>query len=242
MINNEYLHIGGSMDLWLDDFFLGFSFPLSLITFALMFALMRDPQNGVIHLLQEASFWIVTLGVIVFFVFIILNILAAEIVMATILLADVLLIFYLFKRDSQDLEQSQFLTSGLTFLTFTGVTGILLLLWHLLPNGKAEEQNLLLQIHAYLSLYGWNLSGLTIIVRYDEFPLRLHDTELILLHWLTIALLAPLGSLYPTFALVALPAFVLLLTFIFFVRGQTHIAARRQDFSPISIPFWQRAK
>jgi hypothetical protein len=128
----------------------------------------------------------------------------------------------------------------LAFLTFTGVTGILLLFWQLLPSGKEEGQNLLLQVHAYLSLYGWNLSGLTVIIRYDEFPLRLHDTEIILLHWVTIVLLAPLGSIYPVFALLALPTFVLLLTLIFFFKGQTHIAARRNGFPQTSIPFWPK--
>jgi hypothetical protein len=241
MLDNQYLHLGsGSLYLLLDDFFLGFSFPLSLITFAVIFALMKDTRDRGAHLLREASFWIVTLGVIVFFIFIILDMLAAEIAIAAVLLADVLLIFYLFRRDSEDLVQSEFLTSGLAFLTFTGFTGILLLLWQLLPSGKEEGQNLLLQVHAYLSLYGWNLSGLTVIIRYDEFPLRLHDTEIILLHWVTIVLLAPLGSIYPVFALLALPTFVLLLTLIFFFKGQTHIAARRHGFPQTSIPFWPK--
>jgi hypothetical protein len=241
MLNNQYLHLFDFLNLLLDDFFLGFSFPLSLMTFAVMFALMKEPDNRRIRLWREASFWIVTLGVIIFFVFIILGIFAAELLLSCILLGDVLLIFYLFRRDSEDLEQDEFLTSGMAFLTFTGVTGILILLWSkYVPQNQASGWDLLFQIHAYLSLYGWNLSGLSVVIRHDKFPLRLHDAEIILLHWVTIALLAPLGSLYPAFAVLALPAFVLLLALIFFGRGQAHVAARKRSLALISTPFWRK--
>jgi hypothetical protein len=240
MLNNQYLHIFNFLNLLLDDFFLGFSFPLSLMTFAVMFALMNENPSGSNHLLREASFWVVTLGVIIFFVFIILGISAGEVVIAAILLSDVLLIFYLFKRDSGDLEQDEFLTSGMAFLTFTGVTGISILLWGLFPSqNKAPGWNLLLQIHAYLALYGWNLSGLAIVMRHNEFPLRLHDLEIILLHWVTITLLAPLGNIYPAFALLALPAFVTLLALILFSPGQAHVAVRKRALPIISASFWR---
>ena len=56
-------------------------------------------------------------------------------------------------------------------------------------------------------------------MRYNEFPLQLHDLEIILMHWLVVSLLAPLGSLYPVFSAVALPAFAVLIGLILFSRG-----------------------
>jgi len=243
MLNNQYLHVFDFLNLLLDDFFLGFSFPFSLLTFAVMFALMREAKNRAIRALEEASFWIVTVGVVVFFVFIILSITAVEIAISLILLADVLLLFYLFRDNSRDLEQDQFLTSGMVFLTFTGVTGILILLWGLTtPQIRSTGWNLLFQVHAYLALYGWNLSGLAVVIRFEEFPLRLHDVDIILLHWVTIALLAPLGSLYPVFALMALPAFVALVWMFLFSAGHAHVATRKPDRSPFSTSFWRAAE
>lgn len=241
MLNNDYLHLFDVLNLLLDDFFLGFSFPLSLMTFAVMFSLMDEAENRRIRLLRESSFWSVTVGVIVFFVFIILGVFSAEILLSLFLLGDVILIFALFQRDSADLEEDQYLTSGMVFLIFTGVTGILILPWskYISPQ-QAPGVDLLFQIHAYLSLYGWNLSGLTVVIRHDEFPLRLHDLEIILLHWMTIALLAPLGSIYPVFSLLALPAFAILLGLVFFGTGHAHVASRKVLLPRIPTRFWHK--
>jgi hypothetical protein len=211
MLNNQYLHLLNLPLLLLDDFFLGFSFPISLVTFGVIFSLIDEKPRGVTWLLREASFWIVTVGVIIFFVFIILGVMAGELVSAVVLLVDVLLIFYLFRTDLKSLDEpGEFLVSGMVFLILTGVTGLLLVLWGILTPNDPKGQELLLQTHAYLSLYGWNLSGLTVLIHYREFPLHLNELEVILLHWVTVALLAPLGSLYPIFAVAAIPAFALL--------------------------------
>ena len=98
----------------------------------------------------------------------------------------------------------------MTFLILTGVTGVLLVLWLILAPNDPKGCELLLQTHAYLSLYGWNFAGLTVLIHYREFPLHLNKVEIILLHWITVTLLAPLGSLYPIFAFAAIPAFALL--------------------------------
>ena len=114
MIDNQYLHLLNLSYLILDDFFLGFSFPISLATFAVMFSIAPDDPRSLISALREASFWIITIGVIVFFVFIILGILVAEIVIAAVLLLDVLLIYYLFRLDLRDRgEPAELLTSGM---------------------------------------------------------------------------------------------------------------------------------
>jgi hypothetical protein len=211
MLDNQYLHFLNLPLLLLDDFFLGFSFPISLVTFGVMFSLINEKPQGVTWLLREASFWIVTVGVIVFFVFIVLGIIAGELICAVVLLLDVLLIFYLFRTDLKSLDEpGEFLVSGMVFLILTGVTGLLLVLWNILTPYDPKGRELLLQTHAYLSLYGWNLSGLTVLIHYREFPLHLNKLEIVLLHWITVVLLAPLGSLYPIFAVAAIPAFALL--------------------------------
>jgi hypothetical protein len=136
---------------------------------------------------------------------------AAELVSAIVLLLDSLLIFYLFRTDLKSLDEpGEFLVSGMIFLILTGVTGLLLVLWGVLTPNDPKGRELLLQTHAYLSLYGWNLAGLTVLIHYREFPLHLNRLEIVLLHWVTVALLAPLGSLYPIFAVAAIPAFTLL--------------------------------
>jgi hypothetical protein len=211
MLDNQYLHFLNLPLLLLDDFFLGFSFPISLVTFGVMFSLINEKLGGLTWLLREASFWIVTVGVIIFFVFIVLGIVTAEVICAVVLLLDAILIFYLFRTDLKSLDEpGEFLVSGMVFLILTGVTGLLLVLWSILTPNDPKGQELLLQTHAYLSLYGWNLSGLTVLIHYQEFPLHLNKLEIILLHWITVALLAPLGSLYPIFAVAAIPAFALL--------------------------------
>ena len=227
MINNQYLHIFHQPALILDDFFLGFSFPISLLTFSVMFSLAKEKDNRRIRILREVSFWIINLGVIIFFVFIIFQVMAMQVVVAMLLFTDVLLVYFLFKHDSRQMEQENFLISGILFLVFTSITGILITLVETYrPMQDPHAWALLMQIHAYLSLYGWNLSGLTVIMRYNEFPLQLHDLETILMHWLVVSLLAPLGTLYPVFAVVALPVFAILIGLILFSRGHHQFAYR----------------
>ena len=153
-----------------------------------------------------------------------------QVVVAMILFGDVLLVFFLFRYDSRQIEQENFLVSGILFLVFTSITGVLITLAETyLPIQDPHAWALLLQIHAYLSLYGWNLSGLTVIIRYNEFPLHLHDLEINLLHWLVVTLLAPLGSLYPVFAVIALPAFGTLIGVILFSPGDRQFPHHRKN-------------
>lgn len=222
MLNNQFLHIFFQPSLVLDDFFLGFSFPISLMTFSVMFSLAKQDDEKHIRVLREVSFWIINLGVIIFFIFIILQVVALQVVMAMLLFIDVLIVFFLFRYDSRKIEQENFLFSGILFLVVTSITGIMITLAETYMS--VQEPNawaLLLNIHAYLALYGWNLSGLTVIIRYNEFPLKLHDLGIILMHWLVVACLAPLGSLFPVFAVVALPAFGVLIWLILF-SGNHH--------------------
>jgi hypothetical protein len=217
IFDNLYFHLLKLPLLLLDDFFLGYSFPLSLITFSIIFSLTRGDTRKWVQVARESSFWIVTVGVIIFFVIILLGLVVAEIAISTLLLLDVVLIFYLFRLDLADRrEPGGFLTSGMLFLVLTGITGVLLVLWGVVSPGDSRGWELLLQTHAYLSLYGWNLAGFTVIVHQHDFPLRLNDLVIILLHWVTIILLAPMGSFHLIFALVAIPAFITLTGLILF--------------------------
>jgi hypothetical protein len=224
MLNNQYLHIINQPSLVLNDFFLGFSFPISLLTFSVMFSLIKENDEKRFRVLREVSFWVINLGVIIFFIFIIFQVFALQVVVAMLLFGDVLLVFYLFKYDSRKIDQENYLVSGILFLVATSITGILLTLGKpSMPDQEPQVWALLLKIHAFLALYGWNLSGLTVIIRYNEFPLQLNALGIILMHWLVVSLLAPLGSLYPVFAMVALPAFGVLIWLILFSRGALKI-------------------
>jgi hypothetical protein len=211
MIDTQYVHLLNDPYLILDDFFLGFSFPISLATFAVMFSITQDTHRPLLPILGVASFWIVTVGVIVFFVLIILAILIAEFITSAVLLLDVLLLYYLFRVGTWgQAEETRFLTSGMVFLITTGITGVLLVLWSALAPNDIQGHSFLLQTHAYLSLYGWNLVGLTAIIHLIDFPKKLNRMSIVLLHWVTVALLAPLGSEFPVLAIIAIALFVLL--------------------------------
>jgi hypothetical protein len=231
MLENNYLHLLHLSRLLLDDFFLGFSFPLSLVSFSVMFSLDSDERRLWVRIARDSSFWIVTVGVIVFFVFIIAGIMPLEFVAAIALLLDVLLIFYLFKLDLRRIgEPEEFLISGMLLLVLTGVTGVMLVLWLAFGYTDNSDWSLLLQTHAYLSLYGWNLSGLVVMIHYYEFPLRLHSLEVIALHWVTVVVLAPAATEYAVMALLAIPMFAILIAIALFTPGDTHSLHKREVF------------
>jgi hypothetical protein len=158
-----------------------------------------------------------------------LDSLLLEFLAASILLLDVLLIFYLFRLDLQSLgEPEEFLISGMLFLVLTGVTGLVLVLWNAFRPNDETGWDLLLQTHAYLSLYGWNLAGLTVMIHYYEFPLRLHGLDVILLHWITVVLVAPAADRFPVLATVSIPMFAILIGLMLFTPGDTHDFRQRQ--------------
>ncbi len=74
---------------------------------------------------------------------------------------------------------------------------------------------LLLSCHSYLSLYGWSMSGLLILMGWNDFPLKLNSWWVISFHWLVIAILAPLGETNLVLAVVATVCFCLFLHFFF---------------------------
>ena len=216
--NNEYLGLGHYRKLTLDVFFLGYSFPVSLLTFSLMFSFMKAEGPGRQPLLHQAAFWVVNAGVIVFFAFIVLEMVALEIAAALTLFAAVCAIYYLFLKGAPALQQTTFLLSGMTFLLLTGLTGVFYLLHYPYP-GLEPYLGPLLALHAMLSLYGWNLSGLIIVIRRDDFPIRLSSAAALLVHWNLVLVLMPLGKLDPLLGLLAVAVCAVFLRLVLFSPG-----------------------
>jgi hypothetical protein len=219
ILNSVYTNWFTIEKLKLDTFFLGFSFPLSLISMSVIFALMKEEKIFVISSLKESAFWTINLGVIVFFLFILAEVYVPQVVISVTLFLTVALILYLYYTEGIELQQKAFLTSGILFLMFTSITGILyifLAFSHYTP----EIALPLLRLHAFTALYGWNLSGLAVISRHGDFPIKLHSQNVIVMHWVTVALLCPLGYFYPMISLVAIAAYGWLLHKILFNHGR----------------------
>jgi hypothetical protein len=219
ILNSVYLQWVIIEKLKLDTFFLGFSFPLSLISMSVIFSLMKKEALRLTSLLKEAAFWIINIGVIVFFLFILANMVASQVAIALILFATVALIFYLYWYEGMPLQQKAFLSSGILFLLVTSITGIAYIVLSFTSYYTPAHSVPLLRLHAFTALYGWNLSGLAVISRHNDFPLKLHSRPVIFLHWLTVLILCPLGYFMPFFAVLAVGAYAALLVRLFFNRG-----------------------
>ena len=221
ILNNEYLKLIYMPKLQLDTFFLGFSFPLSLITFSLIFSFMEKSSKSSDSVTKEAGFWLVNLGVIIFFVFIIFELLRPQIVVTLILFITVMVIFNLFYRLGKNMQQKHFLVSGMGFLVVTAVSGILYILLHFSSDYTPAGYKWLLYFHSFASLYGWNLCGLAVICRYNDFPVRLHSLPVIALHWITVLIFAPLGKSHLPFAVLALIGYAAILFFLLFSKRES---------------------
>jgi len=216
ILNNEYLKWVYMEKLTLNTFFLGFSFPLSLITLSLVFSMLQKVEISSRKMLMEISFWTITLGVIIFFIFILFEKFIPQIFVTVALFMAVVLVFYLYSAFAEKIQQKLFLTSGIGFLIFTAVTGIAYIFLQMSEGYDHEKTKWLLHIHVFSSLYGWNLCGLSIICRFDDFPIKLHSPTVIFIHWLTAIVLAPLGVFYGWFALLAIAGYAFITTTLFF--------------------------
>jgi hypothetical protein len=219
MINSAYLPVIHMPKLQLNVFFLGFSFPVSLITLSVMFSLMKEDVARRIRIMKDICFWTINTGVIVFFLFILFELMIPQVIISLLLSAAVILAFYLFIKLGKPEQQKNFLLSGMTFLLATAVTGIAYIFFMYLPSYDSHDMKWLLKLHAYVSLYGWNLSGLAVIIRYKSFPIRLNSSRVIVLHWATVILAAPLGNYFPVFSILAVLGYVVILFLFFFSKG-----------------------
>ncbi len=227
--NNEYLKLVSIPKLELDVFFLGYSFPVSLITLSVIFSYLDQTEGSVTRLLREIAFWTINLGVIIFFVFILLEQLPSQMVVTAILFAAVVMTFFLYYRLGERIQQKNFLSSGVCFLMVTAITGMAYIMAEALPGYGHEKYLWLMKLHAFASLYGWNLCGLAVICRYDDFPIRLHSSGVIALHWISALVLAPAGIYYRSAAVAALAAFFILLYLILFAGKTSDQTSRRPE-------------
>jgi len=223
IMNTEYLKLVSFKTLTLDTFFLGFSFPISLITMSVIFSFMRSDVSRLTLRLKNMGFWNVNLGVIIFFLFIMFEKLIPQLVVTTILFFSVVLIYFMYRDLGVRVQQKSFLTSGMFFLWYTAITGIVYIALEFSPSYDHDHLKYLLRMHSFASLYGWNLSGLAVICRKDHFPIRLHSQAVIAVHWATAILLAPLGTYYAVFAILALLTYGYILYMIMFSQGSENL-------------------
>lgn len=224
IINSEYTHWFTLDKLTLDTFFLGFSFPVSLISMSVIFSLMKSHSPQPTKFLKEISFWMINLGVIVFFLFILANWFLPQVFIASSLFLTVVLILYLYWQQGIRLQQKSFLTSGILFLVITSISGILYILLAFSDFYRPENSLPLLRTHAFTALYGWNLSGLAVISRHGDFPIKLHSQNVLILHWVTVVVLCPLGYFFPLPAIAAVICYGSLLYILLFNDGQVDSA------------------
>lgn len=219
MINTVYYPVIVIPKLKLDVFFLGFSFPVSLITMSVMFSLMKNDIPVKEKIFKEISFWTVNLGVITFFLFILFEKMIPQVIVTLMLTSAVILMFVLFIRLGKKEQQKNFLLSGMLFLLATAVTGIAYIFVVFSPAYDSAQFKWLLKLHAFVSLYGWNLSGLAVIIRLNSFPIKLNSYLVIGLHWTTVAVLAPLGNSLRIFSVLTILCYAAILYVILFSRG-----------------------
>ncbi|MDA3834386.1 MAG: hypothetical protein PF495_13460 [Spirochaetales bacterium] len=230
ILNNIFLHIVHLEKLTLDTFFLGFSFPLSLISMSVIFSLMHEKMtfnqdstgpniDQLIMLLKHSCFWVINLGVIIFFLFILFEMNLYQVMVTSILFCSVSLVLGLYWNLGGNIQQKHFLTSGILFLVGTAITGIIYIALTFSPEYGPDKYKFLLRIHAFLALYGWNLSGLAVLLRKEDFPIKLHSGKLVLFHWLTVLILCPLGVNNRFFAIAAVVSSIIILYFFMFSKG-----------------------
>ncbi|MCF8092903.1 MAG: hypothetical protein K9K40_10655 [Desulfotignum sp.] len=221
ILNNEYFHWVYMEKLVLNTFFLGFSFPLSLITLSLVFSMLKNIEGSGYKVFMELCFWTITLGVIIFFVFILLERFIPQIFVTSALFFAVVVVFCLYYTFAKSMQQKMFLTSGIGFLIVTAITGIAYIFFQMSEGYDPQKTKWLLHLHVFASLYGWNLCGLAVICRFNDFPIQLHSSTVIFIHWLTAIVLAPLGVFYGWFAILAIIGYSFITLVLFFSGNHT---------------------
>ena len=164
-------------------------------------------------------FWFITLGVVVFFVFILKSMAIAKFAIATALFVVVALMLVFFLCYGRPVQQKHFLLSGMFFLLFTGITGVLYIVLAHFPKPFVAWGRLLLHSHSYLALYGWSLSGMLVLIRWNDFPLRVNSLWIIIMHWIALGIMAPLGKTSLIAAVITISLYLYFLS-LFFQRDR----------------------
>ncbi len=216
IINNQYTHWIYMEKLNLNTFFLGYSFPLSLVTLSLIFGMLKKIEGRERKGIMEVCFWTITLGVIIFFCFILFEQFIFQVFVTAALFTAVVMVLLLYYTFADRIQQKLFLTSGIGFLIATAVTGIAYISLHMQDSYDPMQTKWLLHVHVFASLYGWNLCGLSVICRFDDFPIKLRSPTVIVTHWITALVLAPLGVFYGWAAILAILGYAYITITLFF--------------------------
>jgi hypothetical protein len=220
IINEEFVTFVNLEMVQLNTFFLGFSFPISLITMSVMFSFMQQRKTDKPNLAGQYSFWAINMGVIIFFIFILFDLALPQVFISSALFFSVILIFVLFYKQAHKKQQKSFLSSGMFFLMITAISGIFYIYYKYYLDYNYEIGRIIIRTHAFTALYGWNLSGLAIICRYFDFPIRLHSRRVIVLHWITVLVLAPVGYYFLPIALLAIIIYAIILYYVLLSDGE----------------------
>ncbi|WP_244403765.1 hypothetical protein [Flexistipes sinusarabici] len=232
VLNHQYIHMLPFRKLTLNTFFLGFSFPVSLITLSVMFSMMHRARNLFKKRMKVLCFWTITLGVIIFFGFILFESLILELIISIILFIAVGTVLYLYVFLGIKEQRKSFLTSGIIFLLLTAVTGILYIALYFFLGSGSKEGEIVLNLHRIISLYGWNMSGLAVISRFHNFPIKLHSGYVIILHWIIVCIFIPIGYYNVSFAIISIAAFFIFLLLLFFSKGSEVMPSTRIEVVP----------
>lgn len=215
ILNEVWLKLFYFEKLTLNLFFLGFSFPVSLITMSIIFGIIEEKGTAFIYVVEHIFFWLICAGVIIFFLFIIFQNFTGEVVISTLLFATVLLLFFFFFKYGTRIQQKHFLVSGMYFLLISAFTGIIYIVLSRFSFYELYGR-VVLRMHAFYSLYGWNLTGMMVIIRWNDFPISLNTGKAIYYHWFIILLLAPIAKFYSPAIIPAIASYIIFLLFFFF--------------------------
>ncbi|MCX7679672.1 MAG: hypothetical protein N2316_10695 [Spirochaetes bacterium] len=201
-----------------DIFFLGFSFPVSLMVMSVLFANMKDVEGIVELLIRNFIFWIVNVGVIVFFIFILAENEILQVAIALLLMVSVVMVFICYYKHALREKQFYFLFSSVFFLLLSALSGVLYVtIKSLFENYHGLGIRYILSLHRYVSLYGWNQAGIIVLLwdnkKYVS-PIS-NSKAMIALHWLAVAVFAPCALFHWAFAAMAVVLYVSFLIIVY---------------------------
>lgn len=211
MVNVLWLHLAFLANLSLNSFFLVFSFPISLMTFSIIFNAMELKKN--LAPMYHAFFWLISIGVVIFFLFILKEMTLLKLLIALLLALCVLLLFYLFFEGKGDTSLRSFLLSGLGFLIITALSGVAYIVL-----GETSVAPFIKEWHRIVSLLGWNLTGMMVMLHHHGLLKVRYKVWVIALHWVIVLILTPLGYHSWHYALLAFAAYSILLKFFIFQK------------------------
>ncbi len=215
----------------IDIFFLGFSFPVSLITMSLLFSNIQNSSKGSESFLSQFVFWAVNIGVIVFFVFILVGWVYSQITIAALLFVSVGIMLWSFitwyNRDSS----FQMFFSGMMFFLISAISGLAYIVVKYSYFGSSSHlQKYLLELHRYVSLYGWNQVGMLLLLQKNCFRIPRLNSASLICHWLAILLFAPLAFFCPLFGLLASILYAAFLVIAVWKRGDESNSSQEPFF------------